>query len=97
MGPQGFWGSGRPSKRWVVKNSAPCQRNRFRPETTSLGVATVMDPVAIHLKAIDEWELKVNKEVIDANIGAEGTPIVILDDCPLIGDISVTHSRLRKP
>ena len=56
-----------------------------------------MDPVAIHLKAIDEWELKVNKEVIDANIGAEGTPIVILGDCPLIGDISVTHSRLRKP
>ena len=54
------------------------------------------DPVAIHLKDINQWEVKFIKEVIDSNIVAEVMPIVILGNCPLIGYISISESCLRK-
>ena len=53
------------------------------------------DPVAIHLKYINQWELKCIHKVINANIGAEVTSIVILSNCPLIGDIAISESHLR--
>ena len=48
-----------------------------------------MDPVAVHLKDIDQREVKVIEEVVDTNIGSEGTASFVIDDCPLIGDIAV--------
>ena len=56
----------------------------------------MMDPVNIQLKDINQWEVKIIKEVINTNIGAEVTPIVILSNCPLIGDIAILESHLRK-
>ena len=56
---------------------------------------TVTDPVAIHLKYIDQKEVKVIEEVVDANIGAEGTAIVVIGDCRIIRDIDVLDILLR--
>ena len=54
------------------------------------------DPVAIQLKDTNLWEIKFIKEVINTNIGAEVTPISILRNFPLIGEISISERRLRK-
>ena len=54
------------------------------------------DPVAIHLQGINQWQIKFIQEVINANIDAEVTPLVILSNSPLIGDISFSESRLHK-
>ena len=77
-------------------DSAICRRNHVQPDTGFLGVVTMKDPVDIHLKDINQWEVKFIEEVINANNGAEVTPIVILRNCPLIGDISISERRLRK-
>ena len=53
-----------------------------------------MDPVAVHLKDIDQQEVKVIKEVVDAKIGVEGTEIFVLGDCLIIEDIAVLDSLL---
>ena len=42
------------------------------------------------MKDINQWEVKFIKEVINANIGAEVNPIVILSNCPLIGEIAIS-------
>ena len=57
-----------------------------RTDNDFLGVMTMMDPVAIHLKDIDQREVKVIEEVVNAKILAEGTAIVVLCNCSLIGD-----------
>ena len=49
-------------------NNAPCWRNRVQTYTNFLGIVTVTDPVAIHLKYIDQQEVKVIEEVVDAEI-----------------------------
>ena len=92
MDPRGFGGSVRQD----CGDSAPCQRNCVRPDTYFLEVATMKEPVAIHLKGINQWEVKFIQEVINANIGAEVTPIIILSNYPLIGDISILESCLHK-
>ena len=53
-----------------------------------------MDLEAIHLKDIDQREVKVIEEVLDAKNGAEGTESIVLSYCPLIGDIDVLDSPL---
>ena len=78
------------------RDSASCQRNHVQTDTDFLGLATIRDPVAVHLKYINQWEVKIIQEVINANIGAEVTPIVIPINCPLIGDISILGICLRK-
>ena len=55
----------------------------------------MMDPVAIHLKDIDQREVKVIEEVVNAKILAEGTAIVVLCNCSLIGDIDILDRFLR--
>ena len=92
MDPRGFGGSVRQD----CGDSAPCQRNHVRLDTYFLEVATMKDPVSIHLKGKNQWEVKVIQEVINANIGAEVTPIIILSNYPLIGDISILESCLHK-
>ena len=77
-------------------NSAPCQRNHVRLDTAFLGVATVTDPVSVPLKYIDHWEVKVIAVVVNSEIGAEGTPIVVLGNYTLIGNIVVWDRRLHK-
>ena len=52
--------------------------------------------MAIHLKDINDREVKVIEEVVDAKNRAEGTVIVILGYCPLIGDIDVLDSLFFK-
>ena len=52
--------------------------------------------MAVHLKDNNQWEVNLIQEVINANIGAEVTPIVIPINCPLIGDISISGICLRK-
>ena len=52
--------------------------------------------MAIQLKDTNLWEIKFIKEVINTNIGAEVTPISILRNFPLIGEISISERRLRK-
>ena len=54
-----------------------------------------MDPVEVHMKDIDQREVKVIEEVVNAKIGAEGTAIVVLGECPLIGDNAVLDRLLR--
>ena len=90
------WGVGTAFQKLGCGNSAPFQRNRVRPDTDFIGVATMKDPVAIHLQDINQWQIKFIQEVINANIDAEVTPLVILRNCPLIGDISISESRLHK-
>ena len=77
-------------------NSAPCQRNHVRLDTTFLGVSTVTDPVSVPLKYIDHWEVKVIEGVFNVKIGAEGTPIFVLGNYTLIGNIFVWDRRLHK-
>ena len=48
-----------------------------------------MELFAVHLKDIDQREVKVIEEVVDAETGAEGTEIVVLGYCPLFGEIAV--------
>ena len=55
----------------------------------------MMDPVVVHLKDIDQREVKVIEEVVNAKIGAEGTAIVVLCNCTLIGDIAVLDRLLK--
>ena len=55
-----------------------------------------MDPVAVHLKDIDQREVKVIEEVVNDKIGAEGMAIVVLGDCPLIGDIAFFGQTLAQ-
>ena len=52
----------------------------------------MIDPVAIHLKYIDQQEVKFIEEMIDADIGSKWTAIFMISDYPLIGDISVLDS-----
>ena len=54
-----------------------------------------MDPVAVHLKDIDQREVKFIEEVVDAKTGAEVTANAVLGNCTLIGDISFLDSLLR--
>ena len=53
------------------------------------------DPVYIHLQYINQLRVKFVQEVINAKISAEVTPIIILNNCPLIGDIYILDNRLR--
>ena len=57
-------------------------------------VATVTYPVAIHLKVIIQGVVRVIKEVVNAEFGTEGTPVVVISKYPLIGDIAISDSRL---
>ena len=77
-------------------DSATCRRNRVRLDTAFLAVATVEDPISVRLKDINQWEVKVIEEVVNAEIGAEGTRIVVLGDCPLIVGIVVSDRCLGK-
>ena len=52
--------------------------------------------MAIQLKDTNQWEIKFIKEVINTNIGVEVTPIAILRNFPLIGEIAISERRLRK-
>ena len=53
-----------------------------------------MDPEAVHLKDIDQQEVKFIEEVVDTKTGAEGTVIIVLVYFPLIWDIAVLDSLL---
>ena len=77
-------------------DKVPCRRNCVLLDTDFLVVATVTYHLAIHLKDINQWEVKFIKEVFDSYIGAERTTIVLLGRCSTIGYISVSDSRLRK-
>ena len=48
------------------------------------------DPVAVYTKDTNYQEVKVIEEVVDSDIGLEGTAIVVHGDCPIIGYIYIS-------
>ena len=46
-------------------------------DTILPGLVSVIDLVAIRLKYLDGWDLKVLEPVVKANVGAEGNPVLI--------------------
>ena len=49
-------------------NNVPYRRNRVPTETNLLGVVTLTYPADVHLKDIDQQEVKVVEEVVAAKI-----------------------------
>ena len=55
----------------------------------------MMNTVDIHLKDINRGEVRVFKQVVDLQVGAEGSPLVVEGDGPDVGDVAVAHGYLR--
>ena len=51
---------------------------------------TVIDPVSIHLKAIDRWEDLVLKQVVDLQVRAEGGTLLVEGESPAVGNVDST-------
>ena len=76
-------------------NSPPRRCNRVRPESVFFGVVTVSDPVSIHLKKLNIWELRGLQLVVHMELGAEGRPLGVEFVGAGVGDVTSADGSLR--
>lgn len=80
-GPDGFARVAEAFQKVGLCNSSPRRCNRVRPDTILLRVVAVTDPVSIHLKDLDGWEVIALQAVVDLEGGAERGPLIVEDGC----------------
>ena len=75
-------------------NSPPCCCNQVRPQLVFSGVVTVSNPVSIHLKEFDGWEVRGLHLVVHMELGAEGGPLGVELVGAGVGDVTPLGRQL---
>ena len=61
----------------VLYNRVPHRCNLVSLDIILSRLVSVMDPVSIHLKEFDDWDLIVLNHVVEVEIRAEAVPLLI--------------------
>ena len=55
-----------------------------------------MDPMSIHLKNIDSWEVQVLMQVFQMEVSAEGRLLTIQGNVASVGDVTASYGCLQR-
>ena len=95
VGTVGFPGVTAAFQKVGLGNSAPHRCNQVCTKLVgSVGLVTVTNPVAVHLKDLDRGDVWVFNQVVELQVGAEGGLLGVEGGGTAVGDVATAHGCL---